>query len=176
MSTLGWISSFQSDLQTISYESQASFSGEIIVQSTSENESPYFSDCSIDMVTMQCEYRSAIFSFHSPQDSIMHISLILVGNDKILLMPTNQGGVTDPIVSYSASDDLLRQSYRSFFTVSLIPDYLHNGRTKEALEVVHLTRRTYFDNVLPPKRFVIVKGSGFVEWEDYNGNTYSIID
>ena len=141
------------------------------------DDNPTFSDCQIDQQTRQCEMLSTLLEFSSPaSDSLMHLTLYLHGRNIFYVIPDNQGAFTPYLFRYDDGKKTWDNAYTEDFVIAFSENLSYDGDTYTAVEATFKGQRTYSGTrALPPKRFIIAKDRGVLEWEDFAGNVYRLV-
>ncbi len=174
-----WLISFDSVGQMITYRNSEDSVAVIEVERTYNRGTENYTDCRVEDRQVQCEFKSINIAFPEdahPEEYQVFISIFLIAPDDLRVM-ANRTGLNaaiariggDPVEVVSEIPDNYNAIYQS--------NYLYNGVNRPAVISENIT----LENVPPgaiigPKRMIIVKGIGVVEWEDYNGNLWILED
>lgn len=166
-----WISQWDSENTTYTYTNGT----DSLVSLTLTNVSQFYADCQIGGMTVQCEYESRIIEFpegSSPENGVMAVTVLLIAESDIRIMPT-RGGIVVSAARLDAATGEVRTEKPDNFEVSYNANFPYNGGTTEAISfVTNSTEDLANGGVIPPKSMTLAKGAGIVEWEDYFGNTW----
>jgi len=155
----------------------------LINESIREWTSPYeavdhessFIDCQRNGNTVQCEYESIALEFASESDTLMHLTAVLFGEDRMTLNYDKQGGLTPEIIRYQEEGFEFENPQSDNFEVTFEESYTYNGTTNNAF-IVNTTSLEGLFSTTPPNSFIFVKGIGIIEWTDYRGETWVLND
>ena len=174
-SFLDWINPYATDGEIIQFQSSGGTSSEVEILVTSVDNLAFFADCQIDGTTRQCQFVSAALKF-TPRDSTdqYHLAFAITAPNKLWIMPSAQGGLSTPLLSWEEESGILEEAFPNLFTVDKVDDYSFENNLHEAFIITQGERNDFWWGVTVPKKVVILKKRGVVEWEDFQGNTYNL--
>jgi hypothetical protein len=124
-------------------------------------------------MTRQCQFLTAAFDFISPDDSTdYNISIAITAPSKLWLMPASSGGLSTPICTFENMDKVFEEGFPTSFNVRFDNDFNYRGIEYEAIILDQINRLDFWWGITLPKKIVLVKNIGIVEWEDFSGNIF----
>ena len=169
-----WISGF-SELQE-GDSLQFTNGGVITVKNIVNSNSLRLADCVIEDVVHQCQYEILTLQFGSPFDSIPNYLTIYLFPKKKLVMNYSSISALEPeILRLDMTSNNLEIPQSDAYAVSHSLSFEYGENTVEALISQTLGTQTLFAS-LPPRNFILLKDYGIVEWSDYEGNTFELLD
>jgi len=178
--SLEWLSAFPvADNQTILYRNSDDETTTLLVSDAYNPNSSTYVDCQINGQDGQCQYENVALDFPegtAQGSNSVVVSLTIIGEDDIRIMPS-RGGITVAAARFEGSSEQIYSEQAENFTVSYQSNYLYNNEAKPAITVLtNSTENLATGGILPPKRLILVKGIGIVEWDDYSDNTWFLED
>lgn len=129
------------------------------------------SDCQVNNVTRQCQYGTLTLEFVSPfEDSLYYVTLYLFPVNRLTVNYSITSVLGPEIFRLDLDEGLLEVPQDAFSVVNTV-NYNYNGEVIDAIVVNTLSTETLFAS-LPPKKFVLSKEYGVIEWEDYSNNLF----
>ena len=163
-----WISPF-GDKTTFLYYNEKGEATSVDVSFFMEETPVNWLDCQRDGGTRQCEYRFATLEFNSIPDTTVVLSVLLLGENHMRVMP-NKGGISEDICRLD--EDVNEFRFNEKYNASYIEDFNYKNQTEKAFVVENLIED--FTNYFPPKSFTLVKNIGVTEWTDYRGEVWKL--
>lgn len=176
--TLEWISTFDEQGKKITYINDANESVELELDFVSDLNEVFYTDCQVNGVTKECELEVVVIKF--PEESqfenrSMFISIALFAEDEIRIMPDNSGGIVISAARYNENTGAIRTENSDNFSVVFDPEFEYENELRKAILIETLSIENLANGgSIPPKRLILVKGIGIVEWDDYVGNTWRL--
>lgn len=172
---LEWVRPFSTDGEITNYISSTGEETTAEVLITSVDNLSVFADCQIDGQTRQCQYASAAIEFAAVNGEAYNLSVLVSGKGSLWIMPAKSGGITTPILVWNEIEGIFNEGFSDLFTTVKVDDFVFEGNLVEAFIILQDERNLISgQQVLAPKRAVLVEGIGFVEWEDFSDITYSL--
>jgi len=170
-----WTSPYEAVDQEFSYSNSDNEEAIITVIVKLDATESSFIDCQRNGNTVQCEYESIALEFASESDTLMHLTAVLFGEDRMTLNYDKQGGLTPEIIRYQEEGFEFENPQSDNFEVTFEESYTYNGTTNNAF-IVNTTSLEGLFSTTPPNSFIFVKGIGIIEWTDYRGETWVLND
>ena len=172
-----WILPFDSVGQEIVYTNSDGSTAVVIVERTFDFDDPIFIGCRVDDLLANCELGSINLAFPPeihPGNFQPFVSIFLIAPTEVRVM-ANRVGIDDAIARFVDDPTEIESELEDNFAASFDPAFVFDGETREAIivETISLTGIVP-GSFIPPLRMVIVKGVGIVEWEDFNGATWTL--
>lgn len=172
-----WIVPFDSVGQTIQYRNNANSVAVIEVERTYNRGTQELADCRVDERQAECELQSINIAFPEdihPDNFQSFISIFLVAPTEIQVI-ANRVGITAAVALFDGNTNMIDTDFPDNYAISYQPGFLYNGQNRPAI----ITETFSFENIpegviIPPKKMILVMGVGIVEWQDYNGNTWTL--
>ena len=170
-----WISSFDMLEEMISYKNSEDSIVQVVVERTFDLTAESYIPCRYEDQSAQCESESINLAFPPeihPDNFQVFVSIFLFGPEQLRII-ANRVGIDPALALFEDDPEEIITEIENNFTASYDADYTYNSVNSPAVIVETIT----LDNavagaIIPPKRMVLVKGFGLVEWDDYNGNTW----
>ncbi|MEO1259893.1 MAG: hypothetical protein AAFZ15_13960 [Bacteroidota bacterium] len=166
---LRWISLFE-DKKTFLFSNEAGDTNSVNVDLFLEPTPTTWVDCERDGGPKQCELRSATLQFNSTSDTTMYLSLLLIGEDHIRIMPYRGTAITEEVLRLDEDVNEFRVNEK--YNATYVEDFNYNGQTAPAFIAENVVEE--FLSYVPPKSFTLVKGIGITEWTDFRGNVWKL--
>jgi len=172
-----WLAPYDVDGKTFAYKNELNETAAITVKGRLFQDANRLFPCFRDNVPGQCEYEATTLEFTADSDTIMHLSILLFGEDRITLNYDRQvGSVTPAITWYTETSQELIDAQPNNFSVTFNTNYSFEGEMKNAFVINTTTLANLGINSIPPKGFVLIEGEGIVEWTDYGGKVWKLVD
>ena len=131
-------------------------------------------DCRVDGIIRQCQFEVLTLEFTtSAGEESYYITFYLFPQNRLVVNYSEISALEPEILRWDLSNDVLEIPQPNAFSVTNVNDYFHEGARHEAILVETINTETLFAS-LPPKRFVLLKDYGVIEWEDYDGTTFEV--
>jgi len=175
-----WINFYNVADQPIRYKNGDDSFANVIVRTPFDENSELFIDCVREERSMQCQIENVTLEFSErthPTSNSIALTAFIMSQDELRLMPINGGGIGLSAARLTENTGDIRTESEDNFEVNYQTDYVYNNEVRKAIFIT----TTSIDNLptggtIPPQRLIYVKGIGIVEYDDYNGNTWILVE
>lgn len=172
-----WISTFDRVDEVITYKNSLDSTAQVVVERTFDLADQTYISCRYDNQSAQCESESINLAFPTnthPDNFQIYVSIWLFGPEQLRIM-ANRVGIDPSLALFEDDPEEIITEIETNFTASYDANYTYNNVNSPAVIVETITlENAVAGAIIPPKRLVLVKGFGLVEWDDYNGNTWTL--
>lgn len=133
---------------------------------------PDLVDCNRNGQPAQCETEVVTLEFHAEGDDYLYVSLRLVGEDQLLLVPNYDDKAFPSFAELSENTQTIENTRPEQFTIAYEPAYDVAGGTAPAIIAENSDPQGLL--AIPPTKFILIKGIGVPEWTDRLGRVWKL--
>lgn len=149
-------------------------SGIVTITNITRSSSDRVADCRVDGIIRQCQFEVLTLEFTSSSSEVnYYLTFYLFPQNRLIVNYSEISALEPEILRWDLSNDLLEIPQPNAFSVTNVNDYFYEGAIHEAIIVETISTEPLFAS-LPPKRFILLKDYGIVEWEDYDGAIFEV--
>ena len=172
-----WLVPFDSVGQMIQYRNSEDSLSVIEVERTYNRGTEDYADCRVEDRQVQCEFKLINVAFPEdahPDNYQLFISIFIIAPNDLRVM-ANRTGLNAAIARIIGDPVEVESEIPGNYNAIYQSNYLYNGINRAAIISENITLENVPEGaIIGPKRMILVKGIGIVEWEDYNGNLWTL--